>query len=89
MRTRSRRTTLRRRTSISTPRKTWFGSEQELARIVGLMRRIGIKRILYASDGPEFNGVPPAEAYKAFASKMPLTAEERGTITGNVAPYLE
>jgi predicted TIM-barrel fold metal-dependent hydrolase len=68
--------------------QTWFGGEQDLQKIVAQMRRIGVGRILYASDGPEFNGVPPAEAWKAFRAKMPLTAAELTSITGNVAPYL-
>ena len=59
-----------------------------LERIAAQMRRIGLSRILYASDGPEFGNMPPKEAWEAFAKAMPLTPAEMATIAKNVAPYL-
>ena len=53
----------------------------EIAEIVAGIRRIGLSRILYASDAP------PAEAWQAFR-KLPLTEEEFRIIAGNVAPYM-
>lgn len=46
-----------------------------------LMRRIGMKRLVYGSDGP------PTKASQDFR-KLPLTARELGQIERNVAPYL-
>ena len=66
----------------------WTASEEHLQRAVALMRRIGMKRILYGSDGPQFGGVPPAEAWKRFRARVPLTEAEFRTIAANVAPYL-
>lgn len=66
----------------------WNASEEDLKRAVALMRRIGMQRILYASDGPEFGGVAPAEAWQRFRARVPLTDDEFQTIAGNVAPYL-
>ncbi|HYC62931.1 MAG TPA: amidohydrolase family protein [Thermoanaerobaculia bacterium] len=66
----------------------WNASDEDLKRAVALMRRIGIKRMLYASDGPQFGGVPPAEAWQRFRARVPLTDHELGAIAGNVAPYL-
>lgn len=68
--------------------QTWFGGAEDLKRIVALMRRIGLQRILYATDGPEFAGATPVEGWKAVQERMPLTAEELRAIAGNVAPYL-
>jgi predicted TIM-barrel fold metal-dependent hydrolase len=59
-----------------------FGKPDEMAEIVARIRQIGLKRILYASDGP------PREAWEAFRKKLPLTAEEVRVIANNVAPYM-
>jgi predicted TIM-barrel fold metal-dependent hydrolase len=66
----------------------WNASEESLTRAVALMRRIGMHRMLYGSDGPQFGGAPPAEAWKRFRTRVPLTDEEFGTIATNVAPYM-
>ncbi len=46
------------------------------------VHRIGLGRILYASDAP------PAEACDAFRKKLPLTDKEFRAIAANVAPYM-
>ena len=59
-----------------------------LKRSAEQIRRIGIDRILYGSDGPEFGNVQPREAWAAFRKAMPLTNDEFAAIANNVAPYL-
>ena len=59
-----------------------YGKPQEMPAIVAGIRKIGLKRILYASDAP------PPEAWKAFREKVPLTEAEFRQIASNVAPYL-
>ena len=65
------------------------GSQDILQNCARRMRQIGLKRILYASDGPEFGNVPPREAWRAFRKDVPLTEEEFRVIANNVAPYME
>jgi predicted TIM-barrel fold metal-dependent hydrolase len=55
-------------------------------RIVSTLRRVGLDRILYGSDGA-IEGNRPAEAWTAFR-RLPLTEAEFIQIAGNVAPYL-
>ena len=64
------------------------GQKDALQRMATVIRRIGVGRILYGSDGPIFGNVQPFEAWGAFRREMPLTAEEFRTIANNVAPYL-
>ena len=52
------------------------------------MRQIGMDRMLYGSDGPEYNGVPPRQHWTEFKARMPLTEAELRTIATNIAPYL-
>ncbi len=59
-----------------------YGKPAEMQEIVSRIRQIGIERILYGSDGP------PAEAWKTFHSKVPLTEDEFRLIANNVAPYM-
>ena len=59
-----------------------YAKPEEMPEIVARIRQIGIGRILYGSDAP------PAEAWKAFREKLPLTEAEFRTIASNVAPYL-
>lgn len=63
-------------------------SDADRQKAVALMRRIGLRRILYGSDGPQFGGLPPAEAWQQFRTRMPLTDAELRIIATNVAPYL-
>jgi len=55
--------------------------------VVADMRRIGMARILYGSDGAAGGNPPPREAWAAFR-QLPLTSEEFRAIARNVAPYL-
>lgn len=57
----------------------------ELAR---RMRQIGLDRMLYASDGPQFGGLPPKLVWEHFRENMPLADEELNVIARNVAPFL-
>ncbi|HKO61087.1 MAG TPA: amidohydrolase family protein [Pyrinomonadaceae bacterium] len=60
-----------------------YAKPHEMPAIVAAIRKIGFKRILYASDAP------PAEAWKAFRQKVPLTEVEFRQIASNVAPYVK
>lgn len=51
------------------------------------MRRIGLQRVFYGSDGPQFGGRPPADMWGEFMTRMPLTPQEIEQIAGNTAPY--
>jgi predicted TIM-barrel fold metal-dependent hydrolase len=66
-----------------TPRTT----PDEARLMVSAMRRIGMERILYGSDGAAGGNPPPHEAWAAFR-QLPLTSDEFRTIARNVAPYL-
>jgi predicted TIM-barrel fold metal-dependent hydrolase len=63
------------------------GSQEVLQTCARRMRQIGLKRILFASDGPEFGNVQPREAWRQFRKDVPLTDEEFRIIANNVAPY--
>lgn len=54
--------------------------------LVTLIRRIGVKRILYGTDGAAGNNLHPRESWEAFR-QLKLTEKEMKTIAGNVAPY--
>jgi predicted TIM-barrel fold metal-dependent hydrolase len=56
-------------------------------RIVKRIRQIGIRRILWGSDGAFGGGMSPAQALQAYR-ELPLTREEFHTIDTNVAPYM-
>lgn len=64
------------------------GQEDTLQTVAALMRRIGIARILYGSDGPYFGNWQPRDAWAAFLREVPLTDQEFIAIANNVAPYL-
>ncbi|MDQ3714056.1 MAG: amidohydrolase family protein [Acidobacteriota bacterium] len=55
--------------------------------LVKLTRKIGVKRILYGSDGAAGNNLTPRESWEAFR-QLKLSEKEIKTIAGNVAPYL-
>ena len=59
-----------------------YGKPHEMPAIVAGIRKIGLNRILYASDAP------PPQAWKAFREKVPLTEAEFRQIARNVAPYM-
>jgi predicted TIM-barrel fold metal-dependent hydrolase len=56
--------------------------------IARMIRRVGTNRVFFGSDLPIGNP-PPAEAWRIFRAKVPLTAEELRAIALNVPPYLE
>jgi predicted TIM-barrel fold metal-dependent hydrolase len=58
-----------------------------LKRAAAEIRRIGIERIVYGSDGPTFGNSQPREAWAAFRKSMPLTNDEVTAIANAVAPY--
>jgi predicted TIM-barrel fold metal-dependent hydrolase len=57
------------------------------ARLVELIRKAGVRRVLYGSDAAIGPNATPAEGWAAFR-RLPLTPGEIATIAGNVAPYL-
>jgi uncharacterized protein len=59
-----------------------YGKPHEMSAIVAGIRKIGLKRILYASDAP------PPQAWKMFREKVPLTEAEFREIARNIAPYM-
>lgn len=61
-------------------------SEENLRKMTGRIRQIGIDRMLYGSDGAWGNGMPPAEVWADFQAHMPLTELELRTIGRNVLP---
>jgi len=54
--------------------------------LVQLIRRVGVKRILFGSDAAVAPNVPPKEAWAVFR-RLPLTEKEFTAIARNVAPY--
>lgn len=48
----------------------------------GHIRRIGLDRIFYGSDGP------PGGMWRSFRQELPLTTDELRTISRNVAPFM-
>jgi len=59
-----------------------YAKPNDMPAIVAGIRKIGLNRILYASDAP------PPQAWKAFREKVPLTEAEFRQIARNVAPYM-
>jgi len=55
--------------------------------LVKMIRRIGVERILYGTDGAAGNNLHPRESWEAF-TKIGLTGKEIKKIAGNIAPYL-
>ncbi len=56
-------------------------------RMVKLIRKIGVKRILFGSDAAIGNNLRPLAAWEAFR-QLNLTEREIKAIAGNIAPYL-
>jgi predicted TIM-barrel fold metal-dependent hydrolase len=76
-------------------RKLWFDvasnahprNSPEVSELMAkLIRQIGVKRILYGSDGATVGNLPPRESWEAFR-QLKLSDKEFKTIAGNVAPY--
>lgn len=64
------------------------GRQDELKKAATLMRRIGLNRLLWGSDGPKFAESPDRQSWTLFRSTVPLTPRELRVIAGNIAPYL-
>lgn len=61
-------------------------SEENLQKMTERIRQIGLERMLYGSDGPRGNGMPPREVWADFRTQMPLSDEELRRIIANVLP---
>jgi uncharacterized protein len=62
-------------------------SPEILRTVAAAMRRVGMNRILFASDRHSPNNSPPAETWKAWREKLPLTEAEFRDIADNVVNY--
>ena len=62
-------------------------SEEDLRTVAAAMRRVGLDRILFASDRHAPNNAPPAESWKAWIEKLPFTEAEFRDIADNVVQY--
>ena len=76
-------------------RKLWFdvasnahprNSPETSELMVKFIRRIGVKRILYGTDGATGDNLRPRESWEAFR-QLKLSDKEFKTIAENVAPY--
>lgn len=56
-------------------------------RIATRIRQVGVKRILWGSDGAFGGGMTPQQALDAF-QELPLSKQEFQTIYGNMTPYM-
>jgi predicted TIM-barrel fold metal-dependent hydrolase len=56
--------------------------------IARIIRGVGVKRVFFGSDLPIGGNPPPAESWKIFKAKVPLTPAELRTIALNVPPYM-
>lgn len=63
-------------------------SDEQYELLARRMRQIGLQRIYYGSDGPQFGGAPPRAVWKHFRKNMPLTDDELKVIANNVAPFV-
>ena len=77
-------------------KKVWFDvavvvrsgtSTDELQKIAGRIREIGVKRVLYGSDAATNALAYPKAGWAAF-KRLPLTVAEFGVIANNTAPYM-
>ena len=63
-------------------------THDQLELLAKRFRQIGLKRILYGSDGAFGNHDTPDKEWGTFRGMVPLTDEEFDVIRDNVAPYL-
>ena len=62
---------------------------EELTKIAAAMRRIGMKRFYFGSDGPDYlDARELGHVWPQFRTRMPLTEAEFAVIAKNVAPFL-
>jgi predicted TIM-barrel fold metal-dependent hydrolase len=62
-------------------------SAKNAALVASRIRQLGVQRILYGSDTPDKDHLPPREGWATFQKMLPLTEEELRTIANNVPPY--
>jgi predicted TIM-barrel fold metal-dependent hydrolase len=56
--------------------------------IAAIIRRLGVERVLYGSDGAGPPNETPARLWASFR-ELPLTEQEIAAIAGNVAPFMK
>jgi predicted TIM-barrel fold metal-dependent hydrolase len=61
-------------------------SEDDAAFMAARIRQIGVRRVLYGSDGPP--NPPAAEGWRVQRQKLGLTPTELQVIANNLAPYI-
>lgn len=61
--------------------------EDKKDRIATRIRQVGVKRILWGSDGAFGGGMTPEQGLRAFQA-LPLSKQEFQTIYGNMTPYM-
>jgi predicted TIM-barrel fold metal-dependent hydrolase len=65
-----------------------FGNWQDKKTLIAeQIRQVGIKRILWGSDGACGAGITPEQALRAYR-QLPLSVDEFHTIDTNLAPYM-
>jgi predicted TIM-barrel fold metal-dependent hydrolase len=62
-------------------------SDEDLKAVAAAMRRVGLNRVLFASDRHAPNNAPPAQTWKAWLEKLPFTEAEFRDIADNVIKY--
>lgn len=62
-------------------------SPENLEIVAAAMRRVGMNRILFASDRHSPRNAPPAEAWNIWRAKLPITEAEFRDIADNVVQY--
>ena len=70
-------------TGVASPKAT----AEQMTRLAGQIRELGVQRILYGTDAASGGNPPPQEAWATFR-KLPLAEAEFQTIAGNVPPYM-
>lgn len=63
-------------------------SPEEKARVVGIMRRLGLSRILFGSDMPLSWNPSPRDWWRRTVLTLPLTDGEIRDIADNLPPYI-
>lgn len=62
-------------------------SQEEINTVAAAMRRVGLDRILFASDRHAPQNAPPAASWQAWLDKLPFTEAEFRNIADNVVQY--
>lgn len=62
-------------------------SQESLQLVASAMRRVGLDRILFASDRHAPNNQPPAVAWKTWLESLPLSEDEFRDIADNVVVF--